>query len=108
HFATTDHLAGYVSRAGLTWKTYAEDISGTNCPLTNNGSYAVRHVGVMYFTDVTGNSQTCISHMRPYTELFTDLQNGQIPNLTYIVPNLCDNMHGNVGGCGNGNLIQQG
>src|SRR3954469_13622645 len=30
--ATTDHLVTYLTRAGISWKGYAEDIDGVSCP----------------------------------------------------------------------------
>lgn len=111
HFATTNHLTTLLQKAGFTWKTYAEGISGTNCPITGSGIYVVRHVGVLYFDDVTnGNSSSapnCISHVRPYIELSGDLKNGNIANFNDIVPNVCDDMHGGVSGCGSANLLTQ-
>ena len=34
HQSTTSHLVTQLKNANITWKTYQEDISGTNCPLT--------------------------------------------------------------------------
>ena len=35
HQSTTSHLSTQLQTAGITWKTYQEDISGTTCPLTS-------------------------------------------------------------------------
>ena len=79
------------------WKSYQEDISGTDCPLTGSGSYAPKHNPMVFFDDVTNtndpNSSNCISHIRPYTELATDLQQNTEPNYSFITPNLCNDMH---------------
>ena len=32
---TADHLVRYLENAGISWKTYQEDIDGTSCPLTS-------------------------------------------------------------------------
>ena len=34
HQATSDHLATLLENAGISWKTYQEGITGTDCPLT--------------------------------------------------------------------------
>ncbi len=97
HQSTTQHFVTLLSNAGLSWKSYQEDISGTDCPLTGSGSYAPKHNPMVFFDDVTNtndpNSPKCISHIRSYTELATDLQQNTEPNYSFITPNLCDDMH---------------
>src|SRR4051812_27200699 len=84
HQSTTSHLATQLSAAGISWKSYQENISGTTCPLTSSYPYAPKHNPFVYFDDVTGtnnpNSSTCITHVRPYTELASDLQNNTVPH----------------------------
>ena len=108
---STNHLATYLTTAGLSWKAYLEDISGTTCPFTGVKQYVPRHNGTIYFTDVNGNLNAnfpyCISHERPYSELANDLLGGKIQNFNYIVPNLCHNFHGATN-CGSTNLVTRG
>jgi hypothetical protein len=95
--ATTDHLVSYLQKAGHTWKAYQEDISGTNCPLTGTGNYEPKHLPMIFFQDVTNNnsasSQNCIQHVRPYTQLATDLSTNTVADYNFITPNLCNDMH---------------
>ncbi len=95
--STSQHLVTQLTLAGKTWKAYQEDIPGTACPLSDVNDYAVHHDPFVYFTDVTNNnsssSQTCITHVRPYSELSADLQNNQIANYNFITPNMCNDMH---------------
>ncbi len=97
HFATTDHLVAQIVKAGLSWKAYQEDITGTECPIKSVGKYAPKHNPMVFFDDVTdGNkvaSQTCIDHERPYAELDADLASDKLPNYSFISPNLCNDMH---------------
>jgi hypothetical protein len=97
HQSTTQHFVTLLNNAGYSWKSYQEDISGTDCPLTSSGSYAPKHNPMVFFDDVTNtndpNSSNCISHIRPYTELATDLPQNTEPNYSFITPNLCDDMH---------------
>ncbi len=97
HQNTTEHLVTLLSNAGLSWKSYQESISGTVCPLTGSGSYAPKHNPMVFFDDITNtndpNSSNCISHVRPFTELATDLQQNTEPNYSFITPNLCNDMH---------------
>ena len=98
HQATTDHLVSQLQKANVTWRSYAEDISGTGCPQANAGLFAVRHVPQLFFDDVTSNLQSCQQHVRPYAELANDLKNGTTARFNFITPNLCDDMHGETFG----------
>jgi phosphatidylinositol-3-phosphatase len=94
---TGSHLSTQLEAAGVTWKTYQEDISGTTCPLVSSGLYAVKHNPFVYFDDVTDGSNAtsahCIAHVRPYTQLESDLQQNQVARYNFITPNLCHDMH---------------
>jgi len=97
HQNTTLHLVTLLDRAGISWKSYQEGISGTVCPLTGNGLYAPKHNPMVFFDDVTNtndlNSVYCIAHERPFTGLATDLQKNAVARYNFITPNLCDDMH---------------
>jgi len=97
HQSSTMHLVTLLNTAGITWKAYEENISGTACPLTDSGLYAVRHDPFVYFDDDTNtlnpSSAYCIAHVRPYTELATDLGNNSVARYNFITPNVCDDMH---------------
>jgi phosphatidylinositol-3-phosphatase len=97
HQTTTSHLVTLLNNAGISWKSYDEDIAGTSCPLTNVNQYAVRHDPFVYFDDVTSTLSTtssyCIAHIRPYAELANDLQNNAVARYNFIMPNLCNDMH---------------
>ena len=111
HQATSQHFVTLLDAQGFGWKSYLEDIDGKSCPLSASGKYAPRHNGPLFFDDVTdGNSSTsanCIAHVRPYSELATDLANGTVPSFAYITPNLCDDMHDTVG-CGSLDSVKNG
>lgn len=95
--STTQHLVSFLQQKGITWKTYQEDISGTDCPLVSSGEYAVKHNPFVYFDDVTSNqnsnSANCIAHVRPFTELAHDLATNNVAQYNFITPNLCNDMH---------------
>jgi hypothetical protein len=98
HQATTEHLVTQLESAGHSWRSYAEDIDGTTCPLTDKGLFATRHVPTLFFDDVTNSNDPmasrCIQHVRPYTELQKDLASGGVADYNFITPNLCDDAHG--------------
>jgi phosphatidylinositol-3-phosphatase len=94
---TTQHLVTQLKSKRIFWRAYEEGISGTACPITDTGEYAAKHDPFVYFDDVTNNlnanSQYCIAHVRPFTQLAADLKNGKVARYNFITPNLCDDMH---------------
>ena len=101
HQSSTEHLTTLLDAANITWKAYQEDIVGDVCPLKNKGRYAPKHNPMLFFDDVTNNndpnSANCIAHVRPYTELATDLTSGKVAKYNFITPNLCNDMHDSKG-----------
>jgi phosphatidylinositol-3-phosphatase len=105
NLTTHNHLVKMLENAGISWRSYDENISGTNCPLTNQGSkdssgnqlYAVHHDPFVYFSDQTNDrsskSANCISHIRPFSQLANDLWANKVARYNFISPNLCDDMH---------------
>jgi len=110
NLTTHDHLTKLLENAGISWRSYDENISGTNCPLTNQGSrdsngdqlYQVKHNPFVYFSDQTNNrsssSANCIAHVRPFTQFGNDLSAGKVARYNFITPNICDDMHDSCGG----------
>jgi hypothetical protein len=94
---TTSHLSTLLNNAGISWKAFEENITGTSCPLSDSYPYAARHNPFIYFTDVTANLSTtsayCIAHERPYAHFAYDLQSNSVARYNFITPNLCDDMH---------------
>lgn len=97
HQNTTNHLVAQLRAAGVSWKTYQEDISGDYVPLTATNGYTPRHNPFVYFDDVTGtndvNDAYGIAHIRPYSELGADLTNNAVARYNFLTPNLCNDGH---------------
>jgi hypothetical protein len=103
HRPQTDHLVTLLEDQGISWRSYQEDISGLDCPLSGVGKYAPKHNQMVFFDDVINyDPQTmaadplaprCIAHVRPLGELVTDLQQNTAARYNYITPNLCNDMH---------------
>jgi len=97
HQSTTQHLATFLQNKNISWKSYQENIDGTTCPLVSSGLYATKHNPFVFFDDVTNNlnanSANCIAHIRPFTEITSDLATGNVAQYNFITPNLCDDMH---------------
>jgi hypothetical protein len=97
HQSSTQHLVTLLEQAGKSWKSYQEDISGTDCPLVNVKKYAPKHNPMVFFDDVTNvndpASPRCIAHVRPFREIDQDLLTGQVADYNFLTPNLCHDMH---------------
>jgi hypothetical protein len=108
---TTQHLTALLNNAGVSWKSYQEDISGNDCPLDYVNRYAPKHNPMLYFADINGGLDNanpgCISHVRPYTELSRDLETDDVPAYSFITPNLCNDMHDQAG-CASTNQVRNG
>lgn len=93
-----DHLAYLFDKTNLSWKSYQEDISGIDCPIKAIKNYEPKHNPFIYFHDVSGNppsagNQYCIHHIRPATELQTDITKHILPQYAFISPNMQHDMH---------------
>jgi len=91
HQSTTSHFVTQLKNAGISWRTYQENITGTTCPETDNYPYAPKHNPFAFFDDVTNAG--CSTTMRPYTDLPNDLANQTVPHYVFITPNLINDMH---------------
>jgi phosphatidylinositol-3-phosphatase len=57
HLNTTQHLTTLLQAAGVSWRTYQEDINGKYVPLTATNKYAPKHNPFVFFDDVTGTNK---------------------------------------------------
>lgn len=91
--SSTMHLTTLLHHAGISWRAYAENMPVGTCPLTSAHLYAPRHVPFLFFDDVSRNIPYCKSHIRPFTQLSSDLAHNTMADYTFITPNVCDDMH---------------
>lgn len=113
-------------RAGLSWKSYQENLPITGAdgvnfsngtasnltdfsllsPLTSSSvvqAYAVKHNPFAYFKNVQegtewGNSLDNIVGFDGPRGLYSDLAKGDVPSLAFIAPNQCNDQHGRGNG----------
>ena len=113
-------------RAGLSWKSYQEDLPLTGAdevnysngtasnltdftslaPLTSGSvvqAYAVKHNPFAYFKSVQegtewGNSLENIVGFEGPRGLYADLAKGDVPSLAFIAPSQCNDQHGRGNG----------
>jgi phospholipase C len=70
------------------WRAYEESMPSA-CLRANAAEYAVRHNPPPYFTRLAG----CATHDVPYRQFASDLASGRLPSLSFLTPNLIDDMH---------------
>lgn len=93
HQSTTSHLSSALMQAGVSWKSYHEDIDGRSCPTVSQNLYSTSTNPFVFFDDITANSTMCLAHVRPYSELAGDLAGNTVARYNFIKPNLCHSMH---------------
>jgi phosphatidylinositol-3-phosphatase len=87
-----DNVVRELLAAAKTWKSYAEDLPSVGYTGGDTGNYAVRHNPLAYLSDVQ-NSSTQSQNLVPFTQFPSDLANGNLPNYSFVVPNLCNDAH---------------
>ena len=78
--------------AGKTWKVYAEGLPSVGYLGGDTGTYVKHHNPFAYITDVR-NSSVQPLNMVPFTQFQTDLNNNDLPNYAFVVPNNSHNLH---------------
>src|SRR5579862_495427 len=114
-----DHLSLFdqFDQAGVSWKGYMESMPSVgytgnygdcsdpspdpNCTAggdTGTALYVRKHNPFMQYPDIFGNPQRA-DNVVPLTQLSTDLQDGNVPEFSWITPNICNDMHGGAPSC---------
>jgi hypothetical protein len=96
----------------MSWKSYQEDLPPYGADGVNNSDgllsnlteaapgvpnlYAVKHNPFVYFASVQSgeNQENSLKNSVSLNQLYIDLAKGRVPNLAFIVPNQCHDMHG--------------
>lgn len=118
-------IADQLVNAGLTWKSYQEDMSVNGADGLNNAAfaysnltnfanisnnagqvssggvvalYAVKHNPFAYFKSVQeGTGALSLSNVVGFEQLYQDLGTGKLPALSFIAPDQCHDQHGKSG-----------
>ena len=101
-FHHVPHLSGQLTKAGIPWRTYQEDLeycrtstksaSGTSVPVnpyngTTEYSYAVKHNPMAFFDDTQNKN------VYPLTNLWADLASHNVGRYNWITPDQFNEMH---------------
>jgi hypothetical protein len=89
---SVDNIVRDLLAAGKTWKSYAESIPSAGYTGGDSYPYAKRHNIPSYFTDVTTSSAQ-VKNLVPFSQFSSDLANNQLPNFSFVVPNLLNDAH---------------
>src|SRR5256712_1979987 len=102
------NLVDRLEAAGLTWKGYMENQAlGSGCDTSYHEPYTPEHNPFVTFTDILNNPARCskvvLANPNSCTvtdcPLVNDLNSASAPNLMWLTPNNCNNMHGFTGIC---------
>ncbi len=91
-FVNAPNLADEIEASGHSWKSYEEDMPSP-CFIGDSNPYAQKHDPFLYFDSIRNNSDRCQKSIVPLTQLSTDLATNQLPDFSFITPNLCDDGH---------------
>jgi phosphatidylinositol-3-phosphatase len=102
-------IADQLDEEGLTWKSYQENLPPYGADNVNNSDgllsdsrgavfaagmpklYAVKHNPFVYFESVQEHG---LRNIVSFPQLYADLRAGNVPNLSFVVPNQCHDQHG--------------
>jgi acid phosphatase len=87
-----DNVVRHLLVAGKTWTAYEESLPYAGYVKPDVGLYVRHHCPLSYFSDVI-NSKNQILNLVPFTQFATDLANGNLPDYSFITPNVCDDAH---------------
>ena len=89
---TADNMVRELAAAGKTWKSYAENLPNVGYTGATVYPYVKRHNPFAYIQDVV-SSPAQTNNLVPFTQFADDLKNNTLPNYSYLLPNLLDDMH---------------
>ena len=87
-----DNIIRRLIAAGKTWKSYAEDLPSVGYTGGDAGNYARKHNVIALLSDVV-NSATQRDNLVPFSQFATDLAAGNLPDYSFVAPNLCNDAH---------------
>lgn len=93
HTIDAPNLATQLEGAHLTWKDYLESLPAPGSLVAATRLYASKHSGFVNFVSVQRDLNRA-EHLVGFDQLYADLNAGTLPNFAMIVPNICDEMHG--------------
>lgn len=87
-----DNIVRELKKAGISWKSYAENLPAVGYSGGDAYPYLRRHNPFSYLSDVLNDSAEA-SNLVPFSQFASDLNKGTLPTFSYIVPNALDDAH---------------
>ncbi|HEY2390169.1 MAG TPA: alkaline phosphatase family protein [Candidatus Angelobacter sp.] len=87
-----DNIVRHLLTAGKTWKSYAESLPSIGYTGNDVYPYFRHHNPFSYFSDVA-NSSVQKLNLVPFSHFAADLANNQLPNYSFIMPNVNHDAH---------------
>jgi hypothetical protein len=85
-------IVNQLEAANKSWKAYMEGLPAAGSLVGQAGNYAKKHDPFVLFTSITEDANR-VSHVVPLTQLDQDLAANQVPDYSFIAPDLCHDMH---------------
>ena len=86
-----DNVVRELVKANKTWHCYAESMPSPGYMGADVAPYLKHHDPFVYLSDVIGTSQA--SNVVPFSQFAADVSSGNLPNYSFIVPNVMDDAH---------------
>jgi phosphatidylinositol-3-phosphatase len=90
-FFSANNIVQDMQVAGKSWKSYAEGLPYAGYTGYNHGLYVKRHNPLAYFTNVAFSSEKF--NLVPFSQFAEDVRNGNLPNFSFVEPNLLHDAH---------------
>jgi phosphatidylinositol-3-phosphatase len=91
-FVKATNIADQVEASGRSWKAYMESMP-SSCYVGDAYPYMQKHNPFIYYDDIRTSASRCAADVVPFTQFSTDLASNTVPNLAWITPNMCSDMH---------------
>jgi hypothetical protein len=87
-----DSIARRMIDSGVSFKVYAEGINRGYVG-GNTGPYLVRHNPFARLSDIADNPKVAEEHIWPFSQFKVDVADGNLPEFSFIVPDVNDDAH---------------
>lgn len=87
-----DNVVRALTSAGKSWKTYQEGLPSVGYLGGDTGTYLQHHDPFVYLSDVQ-NSSSQASNVVPFTQFSADLSASNLPDYSFIVPDVNNDAH---------------
>jgi hypothetical protein len=88
-----DSLPLQLSKAGLSWRGYMQSLPRAGSTVPAAGTYGKKHDPFLLSSDLLADPAQ-VMNVRTLADLGPDLDAGRAPSFSFIVPDVCNDMHG--------------